>query len=132
MNEFKGNSDERTIELLQQRIDGFKHEFKVDSSNVNGKWVSMAFPESPFFSHVEYRIAKQTRVINGITVPMCMTKKPEVGEGYYAIITAGEYICDNTWLDYEYDNLMLNNGLIFHKESDAKLTMEAILSGTKI
>jgi len=128
MNKFKGNSDERMIELYQQRIDGFKHE--IDSTG--GSWVPRSGNAGTFCTDVEYRIVKQTRVINGITVPMCMTEKPEINQPYYTMVIGTEYIVDMTCLDDKYDNLILNNGLMFHTESDAKLTMKAILAGTKI
>jgi len=128
MNEFKGNSDERMIELYQERIAGVKHEFKPR----DGQWILREFPNKPFFPDVEYRIVKKTRVINGITVPMCMTEKPEINQPYYTMVIGTEYIVDMTCLDDKYDNLILNNGLMFHTESDAKLTMKAILAGTKI
>ena len=127
MNEFKGNSDERTIELLQQRIDGFKHEFEL-----GGKWAARIFPEATFHIDVEYRIAKQTRVINGITVPMCMTEKPEVNETYYTIdIDTGDTV-DWRWEDDERNNSTLKNGLAFHKSLDAIETRHAILAGTRL
>ena len=127
VNEFKGNSDERTIELLQQRIDGFKHEFEL-----GGKWAARIFPEATFHIDVEYRIAKQTRVINGITVPMCMTEQPEMKEAYYVISINDEEIHFGPWADDELDNLTLANGLAFNSRSDAIETMEAILASTKI
>jgi len=122
MSKFQGNSDERMVELYQERIAGVKHEVRHGDS-----WDIRIVQDYQFFDNVEYRIQKQTRVINGITVPMCMTAKPEICKIYYTINVAS-----TIWEDDTIDNLRLNDGVAFHTQSDAQLTMEAILDGTRL
>jgi hypothetical protein len=127
MSEFKGNSDERTIELYQERIDGFNHEYKY----YNSDW-ELKLDNNEFFLGTEYRKAKPTRIINGITVPMCMTEKPKDGSTYYIAVVSRFDKVFESWRDDTFDNHYLNSGLAFFTLEDALETRNAILAGTKI
>jgi hypothetical protein len=128
MSEFKSNSDERTIELLQERINGFKHQFR----RVAGGWSLRPEQSAPFFADTEYRKAKQTRVINGITVPMCMTERPRFHSKYY--VSEIDYVGADSllWVGDQTDEHYFFNGLAFLTLEDAQETRKAILAGTKI
>lgn len=105
------------LPIIQAFVDGEKIEcYNVVQTHFH-------FLNSPY----DYKIIR-TKTINGFEVPLPAQEKPEVDTKYYlADITTDNYYDWYHWNDDDFDNLLLNRGLVFYSAEPAVMTTKAML-----
>lgn len=71
---------------------------------------------------------QKTRIVNGFEVPAPETEKPGIGSRYFVVNYVFKKFFDvYRWGNIEFDNLMLECGLVFLSEEDAIANAKAML-----